>query len=308
MQSVAGFITRALKAKGIKSFMYLDDIILIADSPDLAQQQYNTTIDMLQDLGLQVAHHKLQPPAKIIVWLGITIDTYNNLLLILESKLAVITKCLAAPTRQTKITKTHLQSILDFINHLGKVVRAARIFVAHLLAALRAATTDHHSHRPNIRADMAWFSRYLHANNARAIIPHSRTVLRIWADLSLKRGGGATDRTSAYTYTYHKKMADSHHITHHEAINVLAAVMIFVNDSHATGTVEVYCDNSASISSYSSGRARNPVLPACCRAMWHHAATIQTCIRFAHVPGEAIVVPGARMPATRPRPDNWPAN
>ena len=166
MQSVAGFITRALQGKGIKSFMYLDDILLITNGPELAHQQYNATIDMLQDPGLQVAHKKLQPPSMVVTWLGITIDIHHNQVSILDSKLAVITKFLAAAARQSKITKTHLQSILGFVNHLGKVVRAARIFVARLLAALRAATTDVITVTDHIRDDLAWFSRYLHANNA----------------------------------------------------------------------------------------------------------------------------------------------
>ena len=124
------------------------------------------------------------------------------------------------------------------------------------------------------------------------IIPHSRTVLHIWADSCLV-GGGAEDGSACYAVTYSPSLTAKHHITQLEAINVLAAVRTFVKPAHAAGTVEVYCDNSASLSPYTSGRARDEVLAAASRAMWYHAAATQTILVFAHVPGEAMVLPDA---------------
>ena len=270
--------------------MYLDDILLISNGIRRAQEQYSYTTHMLGALGLQVADHKLQPPARIVNWLGIRIDLDANTLSIPTEKLTPITKCLAAAARQTIITKNHLQAILGYINHISKVVRAARVFVARLLAALRAAIGDVIQVTKHVRADLAWFSRFLHTHNARAIIPHNRTVIRIWADSSLQ-GAGATDGESCYAYTYPRAVTAAHHITQLEAINVLAAVRTFVNTTHASGTVEVYCDNESSMCSYSSGRARDHVLAACCRAMWYHAASTQTNLVFAHVPGEDMILP-----------------
>ena len=76
------------------------------------------------------------------------------------------------------------------INHLAKVVWAARTFIASLLADLRAAEDDVVVVTNHIRANLAWIRRYLATENSKAIIPHNRTVLRIWADTSLKGGGG----------------------------------------------------------------------------------------------------------------------
>ena len=222
--------------------------------------------------------------------MGIAIDLDLNQLSIPQHKLREITKCLAAAAGQTTITKTHMQSVIGYINH--KVVRAARIFIARLLSALRTASGDVIRVTNHVRADLAWFSRFLATENARSIIPHSRTVLRIWADSSLK-GGGATDGMRAYSYLYPHKTAAARHITQLEALNVLVAVRTFVDSTHAAGTIEVYGDNSASISAYSSGRARDPVLAACCRGMWFHAAKTQTNFIFTHMPGEAMALPDA---------------
>ena len=292
MQSVASFITRALKKQGIHIHMYLDDIIMISQSEALAKRHYSQILELLKELGLQVAHKKLQPPARAATWLGIKFDLDTNHLSIPASKLQLISRCLAAAARQTRITKRHLQSVLGFINHLSKVVRAARVFIARLLAALRAAEGDVVDVTAHVKADLAWFSRFLATENARSIIPHERTVLRIWADSCLQ-GGGATDGHRYYAYRYPPAIANGHHISQLEALNVLAAVRAFTTMDHAGGIVEVYCDNQASVSAYSSGRARDYVLAACCRAMWFKAAATQTTLRFTHVPGEAMVLPDA---------------
>ena len=292
MQSVAQFITRALKVKHIDTFMYLDDIIIVSSSKQQAERQYRDTLTYLEGLGLQVASKKLQPLARSVTWLGICIDLDANQISIPPAKLHLIKRCLAAAARQPRITKRHLQSLLGYINHLSKVVRAARIFIGRMLAALRAAEGDVVTVTPHIKADLGWFARYLDKENAKAIIPHDRTVLRIWADSSL-HGGGATDGASYYAYVYPKAMAGAHHITQLEAINLLGAVRLFVTNSHAGGSIEIYCDNMASVSAYSSGRARDSVLAACTRAMWFKAAATQTTLSFSHLPGEGMVLPDA---------------
>ena len=292
MQSVAQFIVRALAAMDVVAFMYLDDIIIIAGAMDITKRHYEKTLALLSELGLQVAPRKLQPPSQAVTWLGVHIDMACNQLSIPDKKLQEIQKCLATAARLPKISVRHLQSILGYINHLAKVVRAARVFIARLLAALRSATGDVIIITPPVKADLAWFIRYLGANNAREVIPHNRTVLSIWADSSLQ-GAGATDGSRYYAHVYPRAMAATHHITQLEAINVLAAVRSFVNQSHKAGIVHIYGDNMASMSAYSSGRARDTVLAACSRAMWFHAAETHTKLEFSHLPGEAMVLPDA---------------
>ena len=292
MQSVANFITRALEKRGITALMYLDDILIISAGEQLARTQYRITLELLETLGLQVAHKKLQPPNTAVTWLGVHIDLVRNTLSIPVHKVELIQKCLAAAARQKSITTRHLQSLLGHLNYVARVVRAARTFVARMLAALRAAQGNDVIITAHVKADIGWFLRYLHAHNVKSIIPHGRTVLRIWADSSLT-GGGATDGARYYAYKYPPAISDHHHITQLEALNTLAAVRTFVDPTHAGGVVEVYCDNSASVSAYTSGRARDGVLAACCRAMWFVAAATNTSLEFAHVPGESMILPDA---------------
>ena len=78
-----------------------------------------------------------------------------------------------------------------------------------------------------------------------------------------------------------------------EAMNCVAAVGVFLNSKHAGGTIQVFCDNQPSVDALTSGSAKNAVLAACARAMWFHAARMDTYITFTHVPGEGMMLPEA---------------
>ena len=292
MQSVADFITRALAVRSIKTHMYLDDIIVISPTKAIADRDYQAVLALLSDLGLAVAASKLQPPSPSLVWLGIFIDVPANRLSLKPQKLSQIKTCMAVAAGRPFITKKHLQRLIGLANHLAKVVRAARIFICRLLAALRAATGNTIRVTPDIRADLAWYARHLAHADGRAVIPVNRVVLRVWADACLK-GAGASDGSRYYEHVYSAKFTAAHSIVHLEAVNCLAAARVFTRDTHAGGTIEIMCDNRPSVDAFTSGRARDPVLAACARALWFHAAQADVDLRFIHVPGEAMTLADA---------------
>ena len=201
MQSVAEFIVRALASRQVRTHMYLDDIIVVSPTKQVADRDFQCVLALLQELGLAVATHKLQPPSPSVTWLGIDIDVDRNQLSIPPTKLGQIKDCMAAAASRKYLQKKLLQHLIGLANHLSKVVRAARTFICRLLAALRAATSDYIRVTTDIKADLQWYSRYLAAANGRAIIPVERIVMRIWADACLK-GAGASDGKRYYEYTF----------------------------------------------------------------------------------------------------------
>ena len=292
MQVIAQFIVRALAARKVTSHMYLDDLVIIAPTRAIANRDYHLALALLQELGLQVAEAKLQPPSQRVRWLGIDFNIAENQISIPDDKLRRIKRCMATVSSRTSITRKHLQRVIGMANHLAKVVRAARIFICRLLAALRAAQAEHIRVGVQVKADLKWFSECAARHNGRAIIPSEVTVKRIWADACLV-GAGASDRQVYYSYVFTKSVAANHSITQLEALNCLAAVRLMVTRAHAGGTIQVHCDNQPAVDALTSGRARNEVLAACARAVWRHAAETDTQIRFTHVPGEAMALPDA---------------
>ena len=289
MQSAAQFVIRALGARGIKALMYLDDLILVTNT-QAQDQHYAAVLTLLRSLSLEVAQHKLQPPARRVVWLGIEVDLDANTIAIPTPKLQEIQQGLANASRQKSLTKKALQRAVGQINHLSKVVAPARLFMGRLLAAIRGKGHPRIRVTPSMKADFAWSRRFLKDYNGRAIIPPLLKKREIWADSCLK-GGSATDGRLCYTYTYPEAMATAHHITHLEAINCLAAARIFTTPEDKGNVVVINCDNQLAVDAYRGGRAHDPVLSA--RAFWFLGAKNEVVYQFNHVPGELMGVPDA---------------
>lgn len=106
-------------------------------------------------------------------------------------------------------------------------------------------------------------------------------------------GGGATDMTRCYSLVYTTAIASTHHISTLEALNCLVAcrTLISANDRHAT--IELKCDNRASIDAMALGRARDPVLAAICRAIWYLAARMDVNMVYTYTPGDQMSIPDA---------------
>ena len=288
MQSAANFVIRALAARGIEALMYLDDLIIISDALD-ADSHFKEAIDLLGRLGLEVAPHKLQPPARAVVWLGIRADLDCNTISIPPAKLLEIQQGLAHASRQQSLTRRNLQRAIGLINHLSKVVAPARLFMGRLLGALRGAPKQKIRVTRPMKADFSWFRRFL---NRKAIIPQEHIKRHIWADACLQ-GAGATDGNRCYTYSLPEAMRAAHHITQLEAINCLAAASLLTQPEDAGNVVVVNCDNQPAVDAFSGGRAEDPVLSACARAMWFLSAQNQVTYEFRHIPGDLMCVPDA---------------
>ena len=253
MQSIAEFITRALARRRVSAHMYLDDILVISRTSQLTAKDYQAVLNLLGELGLDVAVHKLHPPSPAVIWLCIRIDVDNNTLSIHKLKLGQIKDCMARAAKCSYITKKHQQRLIGLANHLAKVVRAARTFICHLLAALRAATSDRIRVTRQVRADLDWYVKYLADYNGRAIIPPERVVMRIWVDACL-RGAGASDGSRYYEHVFSAPFSAAHHIAQLEGLNCLAAARSFVKKDCTGGTIEIMFNNRPSVDA--AGRAR----------------------------------------------------
>ena len=275
MQSAAQFIIRE-----ITTLMYLDDLHLITRRAD-AESHFTTAQHLLASLGLEVAVHTLQSPARTVTWLGINIDLDGNTISMPPAKLAEIQLGLAQASQQRSLTKKALQRTIGQINHLSKTVPPPRLFMGRLLAALRGNTADRFRVDRSMKADFSWFRQFLKDYNGRAIIPKLQTKREIWADACLL-GGGATDGVACYSYTFPQATQEAHHITQLEAINCLTAARVLTTQEDVGNKVVINCDNKPAVD---GGRAEDPVLNACARAIWFLSAQNEVEYEFNTFPG-----------------------
>lgn len=284
MQLIAQFIVRALQARNIRCQMYLDDMVVQLSPFEDFHTRFREIMSLYRALGLPISYSKLQPPAETVVYLGICIDIPGRMITIPIKKIRDLEQLIRWALPRRYISKKITQRIAGKINHISKCVPPARLFMARVLAALRAA---HHQDQVEVglmKPDLHWVAQFLRKYNGRSIMKPTAPSKIIMADSCLT-GGGGTDMTRAYEL--------AHHISTLEAINCLVALRTLLNAADRNTTVELQCDSESAVAAFAFGRARDPVLLAVCRAAWYLAASMNIHIVFTHIPGRLMDIPDA---------------
>ena len=289
MQKIAEFVARSLTQRGACVLIYLDDLVGVAGDPQTAQTHYAMACELLEGLGLPLAVKKLTPPTRVIQWLGIRCDVESRTLSIPEAKVKDTLDVIRSLHDRSAMSRKEVQQLAGKINFISRVCRPARLFMARILSYLRAHPPGYTSVSLGAKADMRWFITFLPSYNGVSIMPQATPSGVIEADSCL-RGGGAVSGLGCYSHQYTEEMTTQHHISQLEAMNCLAAIRTMVDATDAGRLIEIHCDNSAAVSIYHTGKGRDPVILACARAIWAHAAGCDCSLAFRHVPGELMVI------------------
>ena len=284
MQRVANFIVRILGVEGIKARMYLDDLVVVAPSRDIAQRQYDRVLRLLGELGLPEAEGKSQPPSNNITWLGINICSTDMSLSIPDDKLAAALEAARSCRGRKTLHRRQLESLIGRLIHIAKCVEPARIFISRLLQALRDMKGWYCRVTGEIRADIDWFLQFATEWNGISLIPSSSPTKSIQVDASLT-GIGGTDGHRAYGGRVAPDYDPAANITELEAANVIVALHTFLSESDRGTHVLVQCDNLPAVQALRWGKAKNAVLMEVARMGWMTQALLNVKITFAHVPG-----------------------
>ena len=284
MQSVANCITDILKLHNIHSFMYLDDLIILSPNREAAWKHYNVARRLLEELGLAEATEKAQPPTHRLKWLRIIVDASDMTLSIPPEKVQAVLQQVNYYYTKTVITVKQLQSLLGHLLFIAKCVRPARVFVAHILEALRSTNTGRVSLNQEFKADLNWFTQFCAEWNGIGVIPprEPHKVLLVDACLS---GIGGTDGEYAYGIQIVHKEDGAKNITELEALVVVVAAHTLLSPADRGTHVKIKSDNLAAVNVFRSGKAKNRVLQECARALWMVQAILGVELTYDHIPG-----------------------
>ena len=284
MQRVADSIVAALARSGIVAHMYLDDLVVVAPSYDMAMSQYDFAKELLARLGLPEAMDKSQPPATAIKWLGVNVDSIAGTLSIPHEKIEQLVTLSKCAIRRRSITRKQLQSILGKMLHVAKCIHPARLFVARLLDELRGPKRTFINLNSSMRADIKWFIEFASQWNGVALFPNKQLVREIVVDACIQ-GIGAATHSSAYAVRLRQEATLAPNITEIEAINVAVALQTFLGPSDTGKTIKVLCDNLPAVSVLQTGRGKNHVVLEAARQAWMVQALFQVSIIYEHIPG-----------------------
>ena len=272
-----------LAAQGIKAYMYLDDLILLSNRSE-AHEHYQRERELLQELALPEAREKSQPPATVVKWLGVVIDTVEMSLSIPKEKIDEVIAHVTRYVKARSMSKKQLQSVLGQLLHVAKCVRPARLFVSRLLDALRGAKGKFINVSADMRADFRWFLEFCRDWNGKAYVPSPTPSKEIYVDACLS-GIGATDGGQPYAGQVAPIHDGAANITELEAANVIVALHTLLSMADSGSHVRVHCDNQAAVTVLQTGRGKNKILIDCARAAWMIQAVLHVELSYVHVPG-----------------------
>lgn len=290
-QRTSNAVVYLMRQAGHMVYAYLDDYAGCSKTQTEALVAYNEFQHLMDQLGLKLAPDKCYPPAKIITWLGYTVNTEVMEVSIPKKKLEEVCELCNAWLNRSKVNKRDLQSFIGKILHIVPCVRHARKFTARMLAVLRAMVNKNWTTiKKDFKADVQWFARYAtQANGVSLFAPQVDYVLTIECDACLTGGGGNTDRYY-YQWTVNDQFKRTYKAIHQiEAINIVVAFKTFCSTKSIKGKgVHILTDNLSSSYALNSGVTKDPVLAACARQLWLEGAVKDVDITITHKAGDLI--------------------
>ena len=165
--ALSGEIVQFLAALGIKSCMYVDDLLCAADTDAECEKHITTAVSVFAWLGLRCSPEKTEGPASILQYIGYELDCENRTVKIGDARqeelLGLARKLLAADEFGTK----DLESAIGKFSFAAGVLRGGRSYLYRMYTALQqalsagdrtVALTD------DVKADARWWATQLEHN------------------------------------------------------------------------------------------------------------------------------------------------
>ena len=149
---------------------YMDDFFFVALLTLLCNSQVRQFLDICESIRFPVSLEKTFWGSSKLVFLGLMIDTINQIVCVPVDKVDRVVKLINSvlTNRSRKVTLNQLQKICGFLNFLGRCVIPGRAFTRRLYAyTVNDKLKPHHHIRVNaeLRGDlMMWLTFLQHPN------------------------------------------------------------------------------------------------------------------------------------------------
>ena len=286
-QRITNAISYIMSTEGYCSINYLDDFAL-AESWERAHAAFDRLGTLLQECGIEESAHKASPPNTTMTFLGVEFDTVALTLSVTAERLEEIQGLVRWWLGQSSADRHQIESLVGKLNFVAACVRPGRVFIARLLAFLRAFPTNGMATlTPEFHRDLQWWEAFLPSYNGVSMMP--------WEDWSSPDGVAACDACLVGCGAWYQgKFFHSpfpHHIStqslHINALELLTIMVTIKLWGHewVGKRVTLQCDNMSSVLALNSGKARDPFLLQCLREILFVCARHEVEVKAVHIPG-----------------------
>ena len=133
-------VVTILRTLGMRIIIYIDDILVMAPSKEIAQQHTDCLIFLLENLGFTINRQKsLTDPSQEIEFLGLIADSIQMELQLPGSKIKNIRSDAKTLLQASQPTAREVSRLLGKLTHATHAMRAVPLFFRHLQSCLHAA-------------------------------------------------------------------------------------------------------------------------------------------------------------------------
>ena len=203
LSSAPGIFTKCLRpiagqwrAVGINVLIYLDDIVISADSLEGCQDALNRVRSDLTALGFRINFEKSTEPSTRAQVLGFDIDTETMTISIPNDKRQSIRADIRRTLAAQRLSRRGAKRLLGRLRALSTAVPAVRVCTAELLYMVQRRRTRISE---ELRRELEWWA-HTGMEMVRCWVPATRPKIEIFTDASLGGWGAACPALQLYAH------------------------------------------------------------------------------------------------------------
>ena len=281
-------VRRMMLRRGYNIVVYLDDFLIIEKSRERCLEAQQCLIQLLRMLGFSIAWEKVEGPTQILTFLGVSIDTLKDELVLPEGKLHEFEMLVDEVLSCTRISLKKLQSLAGKLNWASSVVRGGRTYLRRILDVMKPLKMGHHKLKVSdeMRKDLYWWKMFLRSFNGVKVLRYASVTHFVYVDAC--DTGGACFYNGDWQYVSWKcdfPMMKNAHINVKEAMMVLLATHRW---SHlwVGGDVIVRCDNKTAVSAFYKYTSRSKPIMQMVREVFQCSVIFDYQLKCWFLPGK----------------------
>jgi len=297
-----------LRAMGVRMIVYIDDILLMADTAAQVKSHLEALMLLLTGLGFIVNVAKsVTTPTQQIEFLGLRVDSTSLHLSLPGEKLHHIRMEVSQHLQRSQVTARQLAQLIGKLHAASQAVLPAPLFYRSLQVDLQRALSQANQNynmtlslSPQGKEELTWWQEKLAHWNGKALLCRQQTMV-ITSDASLQGWGAVCKGTRTGGPWGHPEQGM--HINCLELLAATLAVKTFLKD--LTGmTVLLQLDNQTAVAYINNmGGTVSPQLTDLAKTLWMWALARDIILTAEYIPGVVNVVADAESRSMQDRTD-----
>ena len=281
-----------LRRLGIRVVLYLDDMLIMANSKEEARLHLATAMHLLTALGFILNLNKsVSTPTQKVVFLGFCLDSRTLLISLPTSKIQSVQRMIREILAQGQVTVLKLSQLLGSMISTHPAILPAPLYYRHLERAKITALRHNPSYNTvvttsdEMRKELTWWLQQLPRHNGRSMqVTHWDMVIE--SDASTLGWGANLNNTSTEGAWTQEKAC---HINYLELLAAFLALKTFATNLHHK-TILLRLDNMTAIAFLNRMGGTHSV-PLCNLAVqiWKWCLERNVFIHAEHLPGKLNV-------------------